>query len=108
MRVAAPLARLVVIGFASGARPMVPANIVLVKNIDVIGFYFGRYIWDGVVPRLPWDDQVAEAFARLFAWFEEGLLKPTATLRFPLERYREAMASVVARRGIGKVVLEIP
>jgi NADPH2:quinone reductase len=108
MRVAAPLARLVVIGFASGTRPTVPANILLVKNIDVIGFYFGRYIWDGVVPRVPWDDQVADAFVQLFRWYETGLLKPTASLRFPLQQYREAMASVVGRRGIGKVVLEMP
>lgn len=107
LRVAAPLGRLVVIGFASGTRPMVPANILLVKNVDVIGFYFGRYVWDGVVPRLPWDDQVAEAFAQLFRWYEAGHLQPTASLRFPLARYREAMASVVARQGVGKVVLEI-
>ena len=72
MRVAAAHARLVVIGFASGTRPMVPANILLVKNIDVIGFYFGRYIWDGVVPRLPWDRQVADAFVSLFGWYEAG------------------------------------
>ncbi len=108
MRVAGPLARLIVIGFASGQRPMVPANILLVKNIDVIGFYFGRYVWDGVVPRLDADREVAEAFAQLFRWYEAGLLKPTATLRFPLAQYREAMDSVIQRKGIGKVVLEMP
>jgi NADPH2:quinone reductase len=108
LRVAAPLARLVVIGFASGTRPTVPANILLVKNIDVLGFYFGRYVWDGIVPRLPWDDQVADAFAQLFRWYEAGALQPTASLRFPLESYREAMDAVVHRRGIGKVVLEMP
>jgi NADPH2:quinone reductase len=107
LRVAGPLARLVVIGFASGVRPTVPANILLVKNVDVLGFYFGRYVWDGVVPRLPVDDQVAEAFAHLFRWYESGRLKPTASLRFPLEQYREAMDAVVNRRGLGKVVLEM-
>jgi NADPH2:quinone reductase len=108
IRVAAPLCRLIVIGFASGQRPVAPANILLVKNIDVIGFYFGRYIWDGVVPRLDWDEEVAEAFVQLFRWYESGLLKPTASLRFPLDQYREAMDGVVQRRGIGKVVLEMP
>lgn len=108
MRVAGPLARLIVIGFASGQRPVVPANILLVKNIDVIGFYFGRYIWDGLVPRLDWDREVADAFVELFRWYESGLLKPTASLRFPLAQYREAMQSVVDRRGIGKVILEMP
>lgn len=108
IRVAGPLCRLIVIGFASGKRPVAPANILLVKNIDVIGFYFGRYIWDGVVPRLDWDHQVADAFRELFRWYEAGRLKPTASLRFPLARYREAMQSVVDRRGIGKVVLDMP
>jgi NADPH2:quinone reductase len=107
IRVAAPLCRLFVIGFASGQRPVAPANILLVKNIDVIGFYFGRYIWDGIVPRLDWDREVADAFVQLFRWYEAGLLKPTASLRFPLAQYREAMESVVQRRGIGKVVLEM-
>lgn len=107
LRTAGAHGRLVVIGFASGTRPLVPANILLVKNLDVIGFYFGRYIWDGIVPRLPWDDRVAEAFTQLFRWYETGLLTPMASLRFPLGQYREAMASVVARRGIGKVVLEM-
>lgn len=109
LKVAAPLCRLVVIGFASGQRPVAPANILLVKNVDVIGFYFGRYIWDGVVPRLAaWDRPVAEAFAALFGWYEAGRLKPTAALRFPLAQYRDAMQAVIDRRGIGKVVLEMP
>ncbi|MFO1087092.1 MAG: NADPH:quinone oxidoreductase family protein [Reyranellaceae bacterium] len=108
LRAAGPLCRVIVIGFASGQRPVAPANILLVKNIDVIGFYFGRYIWDGVVPRLPWDRQVADAFVSLFGWYEAGLLQPTASLRFPLARYREAMQAVIDRRGIGKVVLEMP
>ena len=35
--------RIIIIGFASGRIPQVPANILLVKNIDVIGFYWGSY-----------------------------------------------------------------
>ena len=35
--------RLIVIGFAGGKVPQIPANIVLVKNIDVIGYYWGGY-----------------------------------------------------------------
>lgn len=33
--------RIIVIGFAAGRVSQIPANIVLVKNIDVIGFYLG-------------------------------------------------------------------
>src|SRR5437764_75167 len=35
--------RLVIIGFASGRIPQAPANLLLVKNIDVIGLYWGSY-----------------------------------------------------------------
>ena len=40
--------KIVVIGFASGTIPQIPANILLVKNIEVIGFYFGLYIGWGL------------------------------------------------------------
>ena len=35
--------RIVVIGFASGNVPQIPANILLVKNAAVLGFYWGSY-----------------------------------------------------------------
>src|SRR5690606_2381910 len=94
LRLAGPLGRILVIGFASGAWPMIPANILLVKNVDVLGFYFGRYIWEGVLPRIPWDDQVKAAFDQLFAWYELGLLRPLASERFSLKDYRIAMQCV--------------
>jgi len=44
----------------------------------------------------------------MFAWYEEGRLKPTTSHRFPLAQYREAMDAVLARKAIGKIVLEMP
>lgn len=108
LKVAGPMARIVLIGFASGRWPTIPGNILLVKNVDVIGFYFGRYIWDGVVPRVPWDAQVADAFRHLFEWYEAGRLRPTVSHRFALADYRQAIQCVIERHGIGKVVLEMP
>ena len=35
--------RIVVIGFASGTVPQIPANILLVKNAAALGFYWGSY-----------------------------------------------------------------
>ena len=35
--------RIIVIGFAGGRVPQIPANLVLVKNIDIIGFFWGSY-----------------------------------------------------------------
>ncbi len=35
--------RIIVIGFAGGRVPQIPANLVLVKNCDIVGFYWGSY-----------------------------------------------------------------
>ena len=35
--------RLLVIGFASGKIPQIPANVLLVKNASAVGFYWGSY-----------------------------------------------------------------
>ena len=43
LRCLAPEGRICPIGFASGAIPDVPANLLLVKNISVVGLYMGFY-----------------------------------------------------------------
>src|SRR5258708_1238721 len=43
LRCVAPEGRLIPMGFASGTIPQIPANILLVKNVTVIGFYYGYY-----------------------------------------------------------------
>ena len=35
--------RILVIGFASGEIPQIPANLLLVKNAAAVGFYWGSY-----------------------------------------------------------------
>src|SRR4030095_4053319 len=48
LRCVAPEGRLIPMGFASGTIPQIPANILLVKNVTVIGFYYGYYTgWGG-------------------------------------------------------------
>jgi len=53
--------RLLVIGFASGRVPQVPANILLVKNVAVMGVYWSSY-------RRHAPERVAEEFRELFGW----------------------------------------
>jgi NADPH2:quinone reductase len=90
--------RLIIIGFASGRIPQVPANIALVKNIDVIGFYWGSY--QKHKPEL-----VRQSFAQLFRWFEEGKLKPHISHRADLGDVVAAMNLLGQRKSTGKVVL---
>lgn len=90
--------RLVLIGFASGTVPQIPANILLVKNLTVLGLYWGSY-------RRHRPDLVAEAFAELFAWHEAGKLRPHISHSLDLDRAREALDLIKTRRSTGKVVL---
>jgi len=90
--------RVIVIGFAAGRIPQIPANLVLVKNIDIIGFFWGSY--RRYKPHL-----MAESYQQLFAWFAAGKLKPHVSHRLPLAQAGEALALLRARLSTGKVVL---
>jgi NADPH:quinone reductase len=90
--------RLIVIGFASGRIPQAPANILLVKNIDVIGFYWGSY-----QARRP--ELLRDSYAKLLGWFEQGKLKPHVSAKFDLKNVAQAMEMLRQRKSTGKVVL---
>jgi NADPH2:quinone reductase len=90
--------RMIIIGFASGRIPQVPANIALVKNIDVIGFYWGSY--QKHKPEL-----LRQSFAQLFRWFDEGKLKPHVSHHMDLKEVARAMSLLGQRKSTGKVVL---
>ena len=90
--------RLLIIGFAAGRVPQIPANILLVKNVAAMGVYWGSYR-----SRAP--ELLAEEFRELFAWFEEGRLKPHVSHRHDLTEAAEAMDLLLKRRSTGKVVL---
>jgi NADPH:quinone reductase len=101
--------RILLIGFAGGRIQQIPANILLVKDVTVLGFNYGRYIgWGRVDERKQHEPRVRAAMQAMFQWYAEGKLHPTTSHRFPLTAYREAMEIVLARRGMGKVVLEMP
>jgi len=90
--------RIIVIGFAAGKISQVAANLVLVKNIDVIGFFWGSYL-----PRKP--ELVGQSMKQLLRWFEEGKLKPHVSDRFDLKDAAQALEMLKQRKSTGKVVL---
>ncbi len=90
--------RILVIGFASGRVPQIPANRLLIKNVSAVGFYWGAYLErDPAVIR--------DSFAELFAWYEAGKLRPHVSHRFDLAEARQALELLLARKSTGKVVL---
>ena len=83
-------ARMLVIGFAAGRIQAVPANLILVKNISVIGV-----VWGAQAERDP--ALISRNLAELLRWWEAGRLKPLVAKVFPLaEAGNGADGAVVA------------
>lgn len=99
LRATRPDGRILAIGFASGTVPQVPANILLVKNITVIGFWWGGYL--AFAPQV-----LRDSLATLMRWYDEGGLRPHISHRLPLERLPEGLELLRSRAATGKVVIE--
>ena len=92
--------RLLVIGFASGRIPKVPANYLLVKNCSVLGVYWGAYATKdpGVM---------AGSIMELVSWFREGEIKPHVSATYPLAAAGQALQDMLDRKVTGKIVLRV-
>jgi NADPH2:quinone reductase len=109
LRSVADSGRILLIGFAGGRVQQIPANILLVKDVTVLGFNYGKYIgWTRVDERKQHEHRVRAAMQQMFQWCVEGRLHPLTSHRFPLRDFRKAMDTVLARQSMGKVVLEMP
>ncbi|MDQ7249311.1 NADPH:quinone oxidoreductase family protein [Dongia sedimenti] len=91
-------ARLLVVGFAAGQIQKIPANILLVKNIDAQGFYWGSY-------RRHRPELIGECFAGLARFHAAGSLQPHISHRFDLADFAQAFEVLVTRKSTGKIVL---
>jgi NADPH2:quinone reductase len=91
--------RILVIGFAAGRIPSIPANILLVKSCSAIGVF-----WSSHRRREP--ESLREDYRQLFEWWGEGKLKPHVGAKYPLGQAGEAMRALLSRKVPGKIVLE--
>lgn len=106
LRCTAPGGRIIPMGFAGGDIPQVPANILMVKNITVIGFYWGYYMGWGKIPSPEgMAERVRQAFGEMLGWAESGRVRPLTHGRFALGEFRQALALISSREVIGKLVL---
>ncbi len=100
LRATNPDGRMIPLGFASGEVPQIPANIILVKNITIIGCYWGGY--SKVDPGV-----LTTSFTQLMAWYEQGRLHPHVSHILPLEQANEALNLLRSRKSTGKVVVTL-
>jgi NADPH2:quinone reductase len=100
VRCTAQNGRLLVVGFASGQVPSPPANILLVKNLTVIGYYWGAY--RSLTPTA-WRNSMQQALD----WAAAGRLRPLVSRTLPLEQAEQAIGLLKSRAATGKVVLTV-
>ncbi|MCG8908653.1 MULTISPECIES: NADPH:quinone oxidoreductase family protein [unclassified Pseudomonas] len=92
--------RMLVVGFASGTIPSLPANLTLLKGASLVGVFWGSF-----AQRQPQDN--AANFQQLFAWFAEGKIKPLVSQTYPLEQAADAINHLGQRKAVGKVVVTV-
>ncbi len=94
--------RYMVIGFASGPIPQIPANLPLLKEARLMGanLLLGqKHEWDEIVRQRN----------ELMRWFGEGRLTvPPVAQRFPLEEAQQAYDLVASGKTAGRVVVKMP
>ena len=93
--------RFVTVGYASGAIPRIPLNLVLIKGIQIVGFEFLSF-----VTNMP--DEFGKNEAELMGLLASGRALPYIGARFTLEDVVPALRLVADGQAIGKVVLDIP
>lgn len=96
-----PEGRYLAIGFASGTVPQIPANLLLVKNLSVIGLYWGGYL--SFRPQV-----LTQSLATLLDWFAAGELHPRISHALPFEALPQGLDLLRNRAATGKIVLTMP
>lgn len=97
LRACRPEARYLTIGFAGGL-PEVRANHLLVKNVSLIGHY-----WGGYMAFRP--DVVRDSLAQLLDWYAAGRLKPHVSHVLSLDEAARGLELIATRASTGKVVV---
>ena len=100
LRSTRPGGRILVIGFASGSVPAIPANILLVKNITVLGFSWNAY--RSIDPAA-----MRQSLADCIGLWNAGKLHPHISHVLPLEAVLDGMAMLKNRTATGKVILQV-
>ena len=100
MRATNPNGRLIPLGFASGIIPEIRANHLLVKNLSVIGYWWGGYAKTN--PKI-----LNDSLATLLEWYAEGKIKPHVSNVLSLDDAQEGLELLRAREATGKIVVKL-
>ncbi len=92
--------RFLVVGFASGEIPRLPANLLLVKGVSMVGVFWGKAVEHDPAAHLA-------NMTRLFTDIAEDRLKPRIHGVYPLSDIVPALQILEQRQAVGKVVISV-
>lgn len=107
-RAASQSAQIISIGFAAGRVPQLPLNIMLVKNLTLQGFFFGKYIgWTPIDERARYETDMRELMQALQHLTAKQRIKPQISQVYPMGELCQAIDDLHHRRVTGKIALDI-
>ena len=92
--------RIIIVGFAGGTVPQIPANHLLVKNASAMGFYWGAY-------RAREPERVRASMAEAASWAVAGKLRPHVSATLKLADAAAGLKLLADRKATGKVILTV-
>ena len=92
--------RLLIVGFAAGDIPKIPANLALLKGCSIVGVFWGAFTQKEPQTNI-------QNIMELMQLFNQGKINPRISQVFPFEDYEQALAALTSRTAKGKVVLDV-
>lgn len=99
IRCLSPGGRYVIVGFASGQIPKIPANYVLVKDLIVLGSTLDRLF------RLR-DRELANGIDEAFTALADGKIEAEIDSILPFSRFTDGAEKIASRKVVGKIVFQ--
>ena len=90
--------RVLIVGFASGEIPSIPANLMLLKGCSVVGVFWGRFAQTE-------PERNRQNFAALTQMWADGRVVPVVSKTFDLDHAGDALRLMRDRGAIGKLVI---
>lgn len=90
--------RLLVIGFAAGRIPSIQVNRILLKNMSVVGVFWGNYVQHNPA-------YVAHTQQALESLYAARKIRPVVRNRYPLEAAPAGLRDLAERKVVGKAVV---
>jgi NADPH:quinone reductase len=90
----------ITLGYAAGAIPSIPLNLVLLKGITIRGMEIRSFVGDR-------PDESARDMRELTQMFADGTVRPYIGARFPLADAAAALRYVADRKAVGKIVIDV-